>query len=66
MKRLIGCTFVWLTLALSLAHAVPARPLYEPAELPKAPPPIVLQGTTWIGKLYADGEQVTFPYPEHR
>jgi hypothetical protein len=52
--------FMWSLLALGIARAVPARPLYEPPEAPKPPPTLSLSGTTWQGRLYADGERVTF------
>jgi hypothetical protein len=60
MKRLLGLLFAWSLLALGVAQAVPARPRYEPPDPPKAPPPLSLSGTTWLGRLYAENEQVTF------
>jgi hypothetical protein len=43
----------WLVLAIGLAHAAPARPLYQ-AEAPPQPPVarrvIDLAGTAWLGK----------------
>lgn len=60
MKRAIVCLSAWLVLALGVAHGVPSRPLYVPPDPPKAPPLLVLSGTTWIGRLYTEGEQVTF------
>lgn len=45
---------------VSFAHAVPARPLYEPPEHPKPPPPFVFAGTHWFGKCYADNFWIVF------
>lgn len=42
---------VWFTLAVAFAHAVPARPLYEPP--PPPPTPIRdFRGAHWFGKTY--------------
>ena len=60
MKRLLACSFAWSLLALDVAQAVPARPLYEPPDPPKPPPTFSLDETTWLGRLYAENEQVTF------
>lgn len=60
MTRAIGALCAWFTLAIALAEAVPARPLYEPTDPPKQQPLVLLIGTTWRGKLFADGEQITF------
>ncbi len=59
MKRLPLLLFAFFALVVS-AYAVPARPLYEPPDPPKAPQAIDLVGTTWKGRLYTEGEQVTF------
>ena len=37
MKHLLPSLFVWSALALDVAAAAPARPLYEPEQPPKAP-----------------------------
>ena len=60
MKRLFACFIAWFVLGLGIAQAVPARPLYEPPDPPKPPPTFSLDETTWLGRLYADNEQVTF------
>lgn len=60
MKRLPFVLFAFVLLSLSTAYGVPARPLYEPPPPPKMPALIQLPGTTWIGRLYTDNEQVTF------
>ncbi|MBI2808851.1 MAG: hypothetical protein HYX68_28035 [Planctomycetes bacterium] len=45
---------------VAAASAAPARPTYEPPD-PVQPSPFVgLAGTTWIGRLYSEGERVTF------
>ena len=43
-----------------IAGAVPARPLYEPE--PPAKPTLapILAGTTWVGKLFSEGEKISF------
>lgn len=46
--------------AASMAFAVPARPLYEPPQLPKIAPPPLLGGTTWTGTLFIPNSRVTF------
>ncbi len=56
MQRLLLFSMSWFVLAISIAHGVPARPLYEPETPPKAPPPPVeadLRGTAWLGKYNA-------------
>ncbi len=60
MKRAMIGWCAWFTLALSIAQAVPARPLYVPTEPSKPQPLVMLIGTTWRGKLFSDGEQITF------
>src|SRR5213079_2963864 len=60
MRWLFALLFAWSILALGVAHAVPARPLFVPPDPPKPPPLIALSGTTWSGRLYSDGERVTF------
>jgi hypothetical protein len=55
MRRLLLLAIMWSPLALGIAHAVPARPLYEPPEYPKAPVRMTvdLNGTAWLGKYNA-------------
>lgn len=51
MKRSALLMLAWLTLAFSVAHAIPARPLYEPLE--SGPPAFAManfQGSEWSGK----------------
>jgi hypothetical protein len=60
MKRLLAFSIAWSLLALSVAQAVPARPLYEPSDAPKPPPTLSLSDTTWLGRLFTENEQVTF------
>jgi len=57
MRSRFGCTLLGFTLAVGVAHAVPARPLYEPPE-PLAP--VSLAGTYWFGKCYADNFWLIF------
>ena len=52
MKRMFAVVVTWAAVAISMLHAVPARPLYVP-DTPVAPParPVVdLRGTAWLGK----------------
>ena len=52
MRRMAAICFAWSMLALGIAHAVPARPLYEPPA-PATPPKVTfidLKGTAWAGK----------------
>lgn len=51
MTRTIAATVLLFVTALGVAHAVPARPLYEPPEQPKMPKVVAidLRGTTWRG-----------------
>lgn len=58
MKRLVAC--LCCILLPALGHAVPVRPLYEPPAQPGPQVGISLGNTTWSGRLYHDGEQVTF------
>jgi hypothetical protein len=55
MNRMLALMIAWSALALGVAHAVPARPLYEPPAFPKAPVRvgIDLNGTAWLGKYNA-------------
>jgi hypothetical protein len=59
MKRAGLFAIVGLALAISMAQAVPARPLYEPAEPSKLMFPIDLRESVWIGRLFAENEKVT-------
>jgi hypothetical protein len=54
MTRILACSIAFFVLALGVAHAVPARPLYEPA-FAVAPPPLIvnLNGSSWLGKYNA-------------
>ena len=50
MKRSALLMLAWLTLAFSVAHAIPAR---RPYELPNAEPERYdFRGTTWQGRTY--------------
>lgn len=51
MKRIAAVLIVWSSVTLGVVQGVPARPLFVPDELPKAPThvPIDLRGTTWRG-----------------
>jgi hypothetical protein len=60
MKRSMLFSFAWLALTLSVAHAVPARPLYEPIGPQKLALPINLGESVWIGQLFTPNEKVTF------
>ena len=55
MKRLLGCSMMWFVLAIGFAHAIPARPLYEPVEPAQLPVLVVanLHGSEWSGKYMA-------------
>jgi hypothetical protein len=54
MTRIIAWSIGFCVIAIGLAHAVPARPLYEPA-VTVAPPPLTvnLNGSAWLGKYNA-------------
>jgi hypothetical protein len=55
MRSALGLSIVWIALAFSLAHAAPARPLYQPTS-PPAPPVrkfVNLNNTAWLGKYNA-------------
>jgi hypothetical protein len=61
MKRMLALTVAWSALALSIAGAVPARPLYEPPAAAAPPVMLNLAGTTWQGKLLSGNEvQIVF------
>jgi hypothetical protein len=50
MKRLLALMIAWAVLAIGIAHAVPARPLYDP---PAADPEYFdFRGTVWHGQTY--------------
>ncbi len=54
MRRLLAAMLAWFMLALAIAHAVPARPLYEPPEPPKPTSLPDLRDTAWQGVEQAD------------
>ena len=63
MQRVCGMVLAWSVLAVGLASAVPARPLYVPEPAPKQPEPrplINLGGTTWLGKYTVADRIYTF------
>ena len=60
MTRPLSWTLIFFAATLGAAHAVPARPLYEPPEHPKPSVPIELRGTTWRGKDYSDNRVMVF------
>lgn len=49
-----------LLLIVGAACAVPARPLYEPPDPPKAAPVFELRGSAWEGKLFNMECRITF------
>ena len=51
MHPLFLLAAVWSMLTLGIAHALPARPLYEPPDAPKTPTRTVgdFQGVPWLG-----------------
>ena len=51
---------VSLMFLLGAAHAVPARPLYEPPEQPKPHTLVDFAGSHWVGKCYTDNFWITF------
>jgi len=55
MKRAVALLVAWFIAAGSIAFAVPARPLYQPLSIPKAParPVVNLSGTSWLGSYLA-------------
>jgi hypothetical protein len=57
MRRLHVVFFLWSAVAVGIAHAVPARPLYEPAP---PPPPFNLRGTTWDGSPKQEDQMIVF------
>ena len=52
MKRMPPLMLAWSVLMVGIAHAAPARPLYEPEEPAKLPVPVIggSNGTAWLGK----------------
>lgn len=52
MRRMFAICSAWSLVALAVAHAAPARPLYEPEMPPQLvlPKAVVLAGTAWLGK----------------
>ncbi len=62
MNRMFLLLFAWLALTIGIAHAAPARPLYEPPDPPKAPQSMLdLRGTTWHGSFFGLSDaEVTF------
>jgi hypothetical protein len=49
MNRALGCTLMLFVSVLDTAHAVPAKPLYEPPPAPKLPVPTIdLRDSTWM------------------
>ena len=54
MKRLGACCLTWLTIALGIAQAAPARPLYQPPEPAKEFVFRDVRGTVWKGPEAAD------------
>lgn len=50
MPQKLAVTLACFVLALSFAHAVPARPLYVPEDPPKRAVELNLRGTTWVGQ----------------
>jgi hypothetical protein len=55
MQRYLLTSVAFFLVTLSVAYAIPARPLYLPPEPPRppvAPPPVPtnLAGTAWLGK----------------
>ena len=54
MTRILVCSIAFFVLAIGIAHAIPARPLYEPL-IATAPPAMAvnLNGTSWSGKYNA-------------
>src|SRR5688572_45732 len=65
MHRLLGI-LTCFTLTVSIAYAIPARPLYVPDDPPKAPAvrvaPINIAGTAWLGKYSAAATQRLFVF----
>jgi hypothetical protein len=54
MRRTACLSFAWFTVAIGIAQAAPARPLYEPPEPPKEITFFDLRGTAWKGPEAAD------------
>jgi hypothetical protein len=53
MHRMLGLMLAWFVVAVGMAFAVPARPLYVPTASTLPPPPkavINLNGSAWLGK----------------
>jgi hypothetical protein len=50
MKRMLALAFAWSFAVISIAHAVPARPLYEPPSAETEH--FDFRGTVWHGKTY--------------
>ena len=63
MKRLPMVACILFT--SSIALAVPARPLYEPAR-PAAPAALDLRGSTWFGKTYEKADMTILFEPTGR
>jgi hypothetical protein len=65
MSRLLCVVFAWSLLALGMAVAHPARPLYEPTPIPKPPAPKLapnMAGSTWLGKYNQVNRLYTFEF----
>ena len=59
IDKLTGSAVIF-AVAFSIAIGAPARPLYEPPDPHKPVPAVLFVGTTWVGRLFTDNEQVTF------
>ena len=58
MRRILA---LWIACsAVAAAHAVPARPLYEPPAAETAPVLLDLRGTRWDGHFFGGACQVDF------
>jgi hypothetical protein len=53
MKRPLTFSITLFALTISVAHAVPIRPLYEPPN--RDTEPLDFRGTVWDGKTYEGG-----------
>ncbi|HZZ78794.1 MAG TPA: hypothetical protein VFE62_09770 [Gemmataceae bacterium] len=62
MRRILGITIAWIVLAIGLARAAPARPLYTPSVRPTPPTRKVfdLHNSAWLGKYNAAARTFIF------
>src|SRR5437899_8440724 len=61
VNRMLLCSLACFAVVLGIVHAAPDRRPLEP-DVPKAPPPLELRGTTWQGQDHVANYRVTFEH----